>query len=376
MSEGDKQHAPTERRLAQAAEKGDVKRSADLPRAASVVLAVTIGMSAAAEIGVHVQNLLGAWLSEAGNGNSEIAMGWTNSMVAELTPLMFLLIGLAVGTSLLSGGWILSLQQLMPDLKKISPSHGLSQIFSKHGVTETLKSMLKFIIIGGIGADMIYKHAGDFEALAAASAPSGGLLVSLCLQILVAISVAVVALAAVDVALQHWLHRQKLRMTDQDMRNEMKDSVGNPHVKQRQRAMARRMARTRQMKRIPEASVVVTNPTHFAVAIRYRRGTDVAPVLLAKGVGLLAAEIVSRARGYGIPVVEAPPLARAVYQHVEPGDNVPVALYRGCAEVLAYVWKMQHWRASGGERPKPPTASSLKITPEMESREKKDAVQL
>jgi len=375
MSE-EKHHAPTERRLAQAAEKGDVKRSVDLPRAASVVLTVTIGVSAAAEIGVQVQNLLGTWLSQAGNGTAAIAMAWTNSMIAELTPLMFLIIGLAVGTSLLSGGWILSLQQLMPDLKKISPAQGLSQIFSKHGLTETAKSMVKFIIIGGIGADMIYKHAADFAALAAASAPSGGLLVSLCLQILTAICVALVALAAVDFVLQYWMHRQKLRMSDQDMRNEMKDSVGNLHVKQRQRAMARKMARTRQMKRIPEASVVVTNPTHFAVAIRYRRGTDVAPVLLAKGVGMLAAEIVSRARGHGIPVVEAPPLARAVYQHVEPGDHIPVALYRGCAEVLAYVWKMQHWRASGGVRPKPPTASSLKITPEMESRQKKDAVQI
>ena len=370
----DKHHAPTERRLAQAAEKGDVKRSADLPRAASVVLAVTIGVSAAAEIGVHVQTLLGAWLSQAGNGNTAIAMGCTTSMIAELTPLMLLSIGLAVGTTLFSGGWILSLQQLMPDLKKISPSHGLSQIFSKHGATETLKSMVKFLIIGGIGADMIYTHAAEFTALAASSAPSGALLVSLCLQILTSICVALVALAAVDVGLQYWLHRQKLRMSDQDMRNEMKDSVGNPHVKQRQRQMARKMARSRQMKRIPEASVIVTNPTHFAVAIRYRRGTDVAPVLLAKGVGLLAAEIIARARGHGIPVVEAPPLARAVYQHVEPGDHIPVALYRGCAEVLAYVWKMQHWRSSGGVRPKPPTASSLKITPEMESRQKKDAV--
>jgi len=375
-STGDKKHAPTERRLAQAAEKGDVRRSQDLPRAASIVLAVTIGLSAAAEIGVQAQNFLAAWLSQAGNGNTGIAMSWANSLVAELTPVMILILGLAVGTSLISGGWVLSLQQLMPDLKKLSPSHGLSQVFSKTGYSEILKSMVKFLIIGGIGAYMIYTHAVDFEALAASSGPSGGLVVSLCLQILAAISIALVALAGVDFGLQYWLHRQKLRMTDQDMRSEMKDSVGNPQIKQRQRALARRMARTRQMKRIPEASVIVTNPTHFAVAIRYRRGTDLAPVLLAKGVGLLAAEIVSRGRGHGIPVVEAPPLARAVYQHVEPGDHIPVALYRGCAEVLAYVWKLQHWRASGGVKPKPPTVSSLKITPEMESRQKKDAIEL
>jgi len=340
------------------------------------VLAVTIGLSAAAEIGAQLQSLLISWLAQAGDGHTAVAMGWANSLIVELTPLMFLIFGLAVGTSLLSGGWVLSLQQLLPDLKKISPSHGLSQVFSKTGITETLKSMVKFIIIGGIGGYMIYAHAADFASLAASSGPSGALLVSLCLQILTAICVALVALAGVDFGLQFWLHRQKLRMTDQEVRSEMKDSVGNPHIKQRQRALARKMARTRQMKRIPEASVIVTNPTHFAVAIRYRRGTDIAPVLLAKGVGMLAAEIVSRGRAHGIPVVEAPPLARAVYQHVEPGDHIPVALYRGCAEVLAYVWKMQQWRAAGGVRPKPPTASSLKITPEMESRQKQDAVQL
>jgi flagellar biosynthesis protein FlhB len=115
------------------------------------------------------------------------------------------------------------------------------------------------------------------------------------------------------------------------------------------------------MHRIPEASVIVNNPTHFAAAIRYRRGADRAPLLLAKGAGLLAAEIVSRGRGLGIPIVEAPPLARAVYRHVEPGEHVPVPLYHACAEVLAYVWKMQRWRAQGGPRPRPPKAQEEEI---------------
>jgi flagellar biosynthetic protein FlhB len=178
--------------------------------------------------------------------------------------------------------------------------------------------------------------------------------ISLALHVLIGVSTVIVALAGADVGLQYWLHRQKLRMSDNEIRAEMKETVGNPQVRQRQRAIARRMARARQMRRIPEASVVVTNPTHFAIAIRYRRGTDLAPVMLAKGVGLLAEEIISRARGYGIPIVEAPPLARAFYRHVEPGEHIPVALYRACAEVLAYVWRMQQWRAQGGQRPQPP----------------------
>jgi flagellar biosynthetic protein FlhB len=150
-------------------------------------------------------------------------------------------------------------------------------------------------------------------------------------------------------------------MSDHEIREEMKDSAGNPHVKSRQRMLARKMARARQMSKIPEASVIITNPTHYACAIRYRRGADRAPMLLAKGVGLLAEEIIAKGRGLGIPIVEAPPLARTVYRHVEPGEYVPVALYRACAEVLAYVWRMQRWRAQGGARPKPPQAKEGEI---------------
>jgi len=115
------------------------------------------------------------------------------------------------------------------------------------------------------------------------------------------------------------------------------------------------------MQRIPEASVVVTNPTHFAVALRFRRGQDAVPVLLAKGADLLALDIISKARGYGIPIVEAPPLARAVYRYVEPDEHIPVALYRACAEVLAYVWRLQQWRAQRGEgeKPRPPRLGEI-----------------
>lgn len=360
----DKRHAPTERRLRQAAEQGDVRRSADLPKAASIVLVTTLGLSAAAGMGYRLEDFVASCLSQAGDGQTAIAMSWTESLITEIAPLLILIATLSFGVSFLSGGWVLSLQQLKPDLSKFSPAAGIGHLFSRSGLMEILKSILKFIVIGGVAATMIFSCAPNFTALAGARYPSGELIVALCLRILVAICVTIVALAGADVGLQYWLHRQKLRMTDAEMRNEMKEAVGNPQVRQRQRAIARRLARSRQMRRIPEASVVVTNPTHFAVAIRYRRGADTAPILLAKGVGLLAAEIVSRAHGFGIPVVEAPPLARAVYRHVEPGDHVPVALYRACAEVLAYVWKMQHWRSTGGKKPTPPTQQSLNISPD------------
>jgi flagellar biosynthetic protein FlhB len=357
----DKRHAPTERRLRQAAERGDVRRSTDLPKAAAIILAVTLALNAAALLGDSMQSQLAASLAEAGGGSAARAGTWVTASYAELAPLLTLIAVLSTLAAMASGGWVFVLDKLLPDFSKMLPQEGLGQIFSASGYTETLKSILKFIIIGGTAAGLIALRLPDLAALAAIARPADTQLVSICLSILTGICAAIVLVAAADFALQFWLHRQKLRMTDNEMRDEMKEAVGNPQMRQRQRALARRMARARQMRRIPEASVVVTNPTHFAVAIRYRRGADNAPLLLAKGVGILAEQITSRARALGIPIVEAPPLARAIYHHVEPDEHIPVALYRACAEVLAYIWKMQQWRAAGGRRPTPPRITKVEL---------------
>lgn len=355
----DKRHAPTERRLRQAAERGDIQRSTDLPKAAAIILAVTLALNAAALAGSNMAEQFALSLSQAGTVAPSHAFGWVARAYGQLAPLLILIAVLSTLAAMASGGWVFVLDKLLPDFSKMLPQAGLGQVFSAPGYTETLKSIAKFIIIGGTATALIALRLPDFAALGAIAGPSAGPLVDLCLSILTGVCAAIVLVAGADFALQYWLHRQKLRMSDTEMRDEMKEAVGNPQVRQRQRAMARRMARARQMRRIPEASVVVTNPTHFAVAIRYRRGADNAPLLLAKGVGLLAEQILSRARALGIPVVEAPPLARAIYHHVEPDEHIPVALYRACAEVLAYVWKMQAWRAAGGKRPTPPKVKEL-----------------
>ncbi len=350
---GDKKHAPTERRLRQAAERGDVVRSIDLPKAAAVVLATTIGLNAAAAVGTRMDTYFAAFFTELGSGSTGLALGWTTTVIGQIAPLLVLIGAFSAAVSLLFGGWSFSLTALTPDFSKFAPSHGLGEMFSASSMTETFKSVIKFIVIGGVGGLLIYDHALPFLSLSGAAYPSGGAAVALCLQILAGVCVAICGVAAMDMGVQFWLHRRKHRMSDQELRDEMKEVVGNPQVRQRQRAIARRMARARQMRRIPEASVVVTNPTHFAAAIRYRRGQDQAPILLAKGVGLLAAEIIKQARSHGIPIVEAPPLARAIYRHVEPDDPIPVALYRACAEILAYVWRLQAWRTARDQRSKP-----------------------
>ncbi len=348
---GEKKHAPTERRLAQAAERGDINRSQELPKAAAITAVTLLSLGAAAGLGARLLNLFATCLDQAGTVPLSAASGWTGSVFTALFPLLGLIAAIGFAGSIISGGWVFALQLLQPDFSKLMPQSGLGQVFSGHGFTEHGKSILKIVAIGGTGALAILAERGQFASLAFLSFPMPGAMLGTALHTLIIICVVLVVLAGGDFALQIWLHRQKLRMSDAEIREEMKDAAGNPHVKSRQRAMARKLARARQMQRIPEASVVVTNPTHYACAIRYRRGGDRAPLLLAKGVGLQAEEILTRARAHGIPVVQSPPLARAIYRHVEPDEHVPVALYRACAEVLAYVWRLQRWRAQGGARP-------------------------
>jgi flagellar biosynthetic protein FlhB len=367
MAEGsdgqDKKHGPSERKLRQAAERGDVARSTDLPKAAAIVMVTTIGVNAAASAGQHFEVICATALALAGTGEVSLASNSVQSFIAEIGPLLLLIGALSALVAVLFGGWTFSVTALMPDFSKLSPSHGLGQLFSVSGITDTLKSLAKFLIIGGVGGSMILSNRDAFAALAGPVQSSIGAMIALGLHILAAICVVIVGIAGVDVGVQFWLYRRRHRMSDQDVRDEMKDVVGNPQVKQRQRAIARRMARSRQMRRVPEASVIITNPTHFAVAIRFRRGVDTAPVLLAKGVGLLATEIIRQGQSHGIPIIEAPPLARAIYRYVEPDDPIPVALYRACAEILAYVWRLQQWRASRDARQKPalPKISSFEI---------------
>ena len=358
---GEKKHAPTERRLRQAAEKGDIQRSQELPKAAVITLTVVVALYVAVGLGDRFLALFAASLSNAGTESIALTSFWFGDAFWLFFPLLMLIAVISFIGSVVSGGWVFAVNLLLPDFSKMMPHSGLKQIFSRQGGLEHIKSILKFVAIGGVGGITIFFMRAEFVALAGAVAPQPAVLLAMALRVITYICLVLIVLAAADFGMKIWEQRQRLRMSDEDIRQEMKDSVGNPHVKSRQRALARKMARARQMQRIPEASVVVTNPTHYACAIRYQRGADRAPLLLAKGADLMAEEIIARARGFGIPVVEFPPLARAIFRHVEPDDHIPVALYRACAEVLAYVWKLQRWRSQGGEKPRPPKAKEGEI---------------
>jgi len=177
-------------------------------------------------------------------------------------------------------------------------------------------------------------------------------------------SCGLILIAAVDVPFQLWSSKQKLMMTKQEVRDEYKDSEGKPEVKQRIRQLQREMAERRMMQSVPDADVVITNPTHYAVALKYSEGRMRAPRVVAKGADAVAARIRELAAENKVPLLEAPPLARALFRHTELGDEIPATLYAAVAEVLAYVFQLRHYQQVGGAYPNVPTA--LPVPPELD----------
>jgi len=352
---GEKKHQPTERRLRQAREQGQIRRSADLPKSALALLLIL----AIVAIGSLFANALYLWmkacLEAAGSGSAAAIRSLSMEYVAALGGLLAVAMILAILFGTVTGGWLFSIATMAPDLERISPGRSFGQIFSLANFIEIVKSMLKIVVIAGSGLLAFYLLRPGFLALATPRPLSLEALSTPVLMVIGASVAGAAVLAGADVGLQIWMNLRTLRMTDREMRDEMREAQGDPHVRSRRRAIMRRMARARQLQAVRTASVVITNPTHYAVALRYRRGTEPVPVVVAKGADLTAGPLLMEARRYAVPLVEAPPLARALHRQVDLDQAVPPNLYRAVAEVLAYVWRLDQWRAGGGTRPRRPT---------------------
>ena len=225
----------------------------------------------------------------------------------------------------------------MPDFNRMNPLSGIGRMFSWNSLMELGKASLKAILIGGVAVWLIWKERDEIfgllgQPLEAALAYSGHLL-SYSFLIMVA---ALILIVAADVPFQLWQYFDKLKMTKEEVKQEMKEMMGDPHVKGRIRSLQMQAARKRMMASVPTANVVVTNPTHFAVALAYQTGMA-APKVVAKGAGIIALKIREIANENAVPIMEAPPLARALYKHAELDSEIPSALYSAVAEVLAYI---------------------------------------
>lgn len=269
-------------------------------------------------------------------------------------PIVFLLVLAAVLPPFFLNSWVFSTKAFVPNLKRMNPVSGVGRMFSWNSLMELGKSILKATLIGGIAVLMIWKERDEIFGLLAEPLEAGlahaGQLVSFSFLILVSSLVIVVA---ADVPFQLWQYFNKLKMTKEEVKQEMKEMMGDPHVKGRIRSLQMQAARKRMMSAVPQANVIVTNPTHFAVALSYQSGMA-APKVVAKGTGMIALKIREIANQHGVPILEAPPLARALNKHAELDAEIPSALYNAVAEVLAYVYQLANWRQAGGVYPVPP----------------------
>jgi len=351
----------TPKRLEEARKKGQVPRSTELSMAAVCISAAaaiyTLGRGAAGQFADLMRGLLSL--------RPEQVMGegvmWPALVDAGLRSLIIILPILgatfiaALAAPLAIGGWNFSGQALMPQFSKLNPAAGLGRMFSARGTVELGKgiakvlvvSLIAWVLLKGMTPQLMGLSSEPLEgAIGHSAALTGYALLVLCFGL--------VAIAAFDVPFQLWQHSRDLKMTREEVKEEYKESEGSPETRGRIREAQRALARGRMMQEVPKADVVITNPTHFAVALRYDETRNRAPVVVAKGTDLLAARIREIAAENGVPLVAAPPLARALYRSVELGHEVPAALYATVAQVLTYVYQLKAAMARGAKPPPAP----------------------
>jgi flagellar biosynthesis protein FlhB len=360
-SDLEKTEQPSQRRLEQARENGQVARSRELSTFA-VLLAGGGGLwLMGSTLTTRLTKLVhdGLSMNPDLTRKPELLLPHLYTLSTEVlfafAPLLFLLLIIALTSPLLLNGWLFSWKPLQPNFSRLDPISGLSRMFATHGLIELGKAIGKAVIVGSVGAWAIWHNKDAVLMLISqpsqAAIPYLGYLMWMAFA---AIMGGMLLIVAVDVPFQLWEHNKQLKMTKEEVRQEAKEAEGDPHVKRRIRTMQREMARRRMMTEIPKADVVVTNPTHYSVALRYSENGMSAPIVIAKGTHLLAARIREIAAENNVPILEAPPLARALYKHTDLGQPIPEALYTAVAEVLAYVYQLRLYRKGVGMRPAEP----------------------
>lgn len=360
-SDLEKSELPSQRRLDQAREKGQVARSRELSTFAVLMAGGGTLWFMGASFTRHMTEALRAGLSI----NRELAFN-TQLLIPHLydlasatlltfSPLLLIVLLAAAFSPLLLNGWLFSVEALQPNFSKLNPFSGIARMFSMQSLVELSKAIAKSILVGGIAAWVIWHNKDMVMGLSTLSVDAGipqmGRLIS---SSLMAVIGAMLLIVLIDVPFQLWDHNKKLMMTKEEVRQESKETEGDPMVKGRIRSLQREAARRRMMSAIPTADVVVTNPTHFAVALKYTDKGSRAPVVVAKGSHLLALRIREIAQENHVPILEAPPLARALHKHTELGESIPEALYTAVAEVLAYIYQLRRYEKHGGARPQEP----------------------
>lgn len=356
----------------------DARRRGQVPRSRELSMALVLGAGAAALYGGR--SALGSGISELMVRSLRFdraaledpawivtALGSTTVAALELFIPLFVAVAVAaIAGSIAIGGWLLSPAPLAFKPERLDPVKGLGRVFSLNGFVEVLKAMAKAVVILAVSIGFLWTVRD--AVLGLGNEPVGQGLshaMSLSLMTLAAGSFALLLIATVDAPYQLWSHARQLRMTRQEVVDELKESEGRPEVRSRIRQLQQEVARRRMLADVPKADVIVTNPTHFAVALRYEDGRMRAPVVLAKGTDHVAARIRQVGEEHGITFFEAPLLARALYWTTDIGQEIPAPLYLAVAQVLTYVYRLRAARTAGGPLPDRP---AVEVDPKLAER--------
>lgn len=367
-SDVEKTEPASPKRIEKAREEGNVPRSSDL--------ATTVVLFAAGLGFLMMHHQIGAALEKSvrtGLSFERVIAFDSNMLLMKISqtimdlliafsPLAMMIVAVAIAAPVLVGGWNFSEKALAPKFSRMNPIKGLANMFSKNSMVELVKSILKTLLVGGVAYWVVSVDMEPIMSLSNMPLHVGITEIKdLMLTGFLIIVSALILIAAIDVPYQLYQHAENLKMTKEEVKQESKESEGNPEIKGRIRQQQREMARRRMMAKIPEADVVITNPTHYAVAVKYKDNEMGAPIVIAKGADAVALKIREIAAEHKITTLESPKLARALFAHTELDQQIPEALYAAVAEILAYVFQLRMFKQQGGYMPDVPDASALPI---------------
>ena len=341
----------TPRRRQEAKNKGQIARSREIPSVLVLLGGMTVLLFFGAAMYFQLSQLMVQWfgrmatVSVQWEGLQALSWEMVVSFLFIISPVLAVVFAVAVLGHTMQGSNVFSAELIKPNWEKFNVVNGLKRMFTMPALVELAKSFVKMVIVGGIAYSTIKKEWPDILLLFGQDA--GNVLqfvAALSLRLLLRTILVMVVLAVLDYAYQRWTYEKNLKMSKQEIKEEMKQTEGDPLIRARIRTVQRQLARQRMMAEVPKADVIITNPTHLAIALRYDRKTMEAPHVVAKGAGVIAEKIIEIGRSHQVPIVENKPLAQMLYKAVELGKTIPSSLYHAVADILAYVYQIKRKR--------------------------------
>ncbi len=357
----DKTEEPTGKRLADARKQGQIPRSRELNTFVILMASSALLLAQGGKIGNGLLKMMQTMFQlsrtvifDPGSMTLYLKQVMIDA-VTLIAPFMMVMVVVAIVTPISMGGWVFSWDAIAFKPSKMNPITGMARLFAVRGLIELFKALLKVILIFAVAVALYRSFIGELLGLGGESLVQS---ISHALDIIgtciLRLSSALILVVMIDVPYQLWDHSKNMKMSKQEIKEESRNSEGSPEVKGRQRRMQMEAAQRRMMEEVPKADVIVTNPSHYAVALKYDQNSNSAPKLIAKGVDLIAAQIRNAAIGAGIPLVASPPLARALYYSTELEKEIPQGLYLAVAQILAYVYQLKAAQKNDWREPLPP----------------------